>query len=379
MSTSSLTTPSRPAAAARIAPLKIRPGARYTCFADGLCCTDIHALGPLTRSEARELRQIERAAVRYYPEFKAPMMATLPSGGCFYQRADQLCQLHASRGMMAKPEGCRRFPLGLVATPSGGRVTTSHRCPCRTLGERPALVGEQVTPSLRDRSGRLSAERRVEGKITLHRSRRLSFEAWEALEKAWMHRLLAAAAAKRGVPPLSSFFVLAPQSLPLRSLSWAEALESLDDAFDGTQFGMAARWFARALAPLLGLRMPKKPLTRPWEAAFARALGRTPQAESPRVMLADWMADHLWSLEWTERGSLLRACADGALRLGVAQRLSKRLEGLGMRADAATAEALMIVDLVGNAEYWTDIVEALALDPLAPSFVQGFQKVARVD
>ena len=32
-------------------PLLPRPGARYTCFGDGLCCTDIHGIGPLTKKE----------------------------------------------------------------------------------------------------------------------------------------------------------------------------------------------------------------------------------------------------------------------------------------------------------------------------------------
>ena len=38
-----MSTPSKPR------PLIVRPGARFACAGDGLCCTDLHALGPLTR------------------------------------------------------------------------------------------------------------------------------------------------------------------------------------------------------------------------------------------------------------------------------------------------------------------------------------------
>src|SRR5260370_891972 len=41
---------------AKVRPLLLREGARYACFGDGLCCTDMHALGPLTRSEVVQLR-----------------------------------------------------------------------------------------------------------------------------------------------------------------------------------------------------------------------------------------------------------------------------------------------------------------------------------
>ena len=120
-------------------PLLVRPGARYACFGDGLCCTDIHGLGPLTRREVTAIRRIDSGAAPYSELFEDHMLRTAADGGCVFLMADRRCALHAEHGPEAKPDGCRRFPLGLVATPSGGRITTEHRCPCPTLGDRPPL------------------------------------------------------------------------------------------------------------------------------------------------------------------------------------------------------------------------------------------------
>ena len=67
------------------------------------------------------------------------MLNTAADGGCVFLMADQRCSVHAQLGAEAKPDGCRRFPLGLAATPNGGRITTDHRCPCRTMGDRPEI------------------------------------------------------------------------------------------------------------------------------------------------------------------------------------------------------------------------------------------------
>ena len=123
-------------------PLLARRGAHYTCFGDGLCCTDLHGLGPLTKKEVKALKLVSPGVIEPPSEegFDEPMLRTRGDGGCLFLGPDR-CYLHAALGAEAKPAGCRRFPLGLTATPDGGRVTTRHRCPCRTLGRRPLLVG----------------------------------------------------------------------------------------------------------------------------------------------------------------------------------------------------------------------------------------------
>ena len=105
---------------AAVRPMLVRPGARYTCFGDGLCCTDIHGIGPLTNKELVQIRKIDRDAAGWDDEHEDNMLKTAADGGCVFLMADQRCSVHARFGAEAKPEGCRRFPLGLAATPEGG-------------------------------------------------------------------------------------------------------------------------------------------------------------------------------------------------------------------------------------------------------------------
>src|SRR5258708_5447875 len=119
---------------AKVRPLLLREGARYACFGDGLCCTDMHALGPLTRSEVVQLRS---HAVERNEHLRAPVLRTA-AGRCVFLEDDG-CAIHRAKGEGAKPSSCRGFPYRLIATPQGGRVVTEHRCPCRTLGDRPPI------------------------------------------------------------------------------------------------------------------------------------------------------------------------------------------------------------------------------------------------
>ena len=56
----------------KLRPLTPRPGARYTCFGDGLCCTDIHAIGPLTNVAM---------AIRLEPDFAGAVEQMVIMGG----------------------------------------------------------------------------------------------------------------------------------------------------------------------------------------------------------------------------------------------------------------------------------------------------------
>ena len=102
----------------QVRPLLPRPGARYTCFGDGLCCTDIHGIGPLTKKEVAQMRRIDRQSAGWNDDHDDYMLNTAADGGCVFLMSDQRCSVHARLGPEAKPEGCRRFPLGVVATPA---------------------------------------------------------------------------------------------------------------------------------------------------------------------------------------------------------------------------------------------------------------------
>ena len=89
----------------RVRPLIVRPGARFTCFGDGLCCTDIHLLGPLTRAEAGEVRDLSPEAVVYNRDEDELVLKPVSGGRCFFLRKSG-CEIHTERGIEAKPTGC---------------------------------------------------------------------------------------------------------------------------------------------------------------------------------------------------------------------------------------------------------------------------------
>jgi len=260
---------------------------------------------------------------------------------------DQRCRIHATVGPEVKPEGCRRFPLGLTATPVGGRITTDHRCPCRTMGERPAITAEAAEPSLRDNGAPLESDRDIR-KVPLARDEKVLFEAWLPIEEKLLARLAKGQSPRR---------VLAAKPFPrLKGADWKETAHELIGARDGTQFGIAIAWFGDTILKLADGRVPREP-ARPWAAAFERAERRSPRVRTSREVFNDWIADEIWSLKWAEDRDFTTARAELVTRLAIAEDIAKRFVKGGDRPDRAAAEAVTIVELVGESDYWSDVVD----------------------
>jgi Fe-S-cluster containining protein len=340
------------AASATIRQLVAREGARFRCFGDGLCCTDIHALGVLTRSEVRELRARDKLAVIYSEDIEGQCLRPV-DGRCLFLE-DERCKIHAEHGSAAKPAGCRRFPYGLVRTPHGSRVTTEHRCPCRTLGERPLLSLPDAEASLRDRAGRLEIDRVVPERVPIQRGKRISFESYAAHETRMIARLNAGEPAEQ---------ILGAKPLPeMASGSWSTiAIEHIETR-DGTAGGEAFGWFGDALLNLAtGHTPPQRP--RPWYAPFERALARGPSALSADGVFNDWIADELWMFRWLPWGPFDLARAELATRLAAARRIQSWIEAANVSPVQAAAEAVMICELVAEGSDWPDAVANIAHDP----------------
>ena len=332
-------------------PLLVRPGARFRCAGDGLCCTDLHALGPLTRSEAREMRALIPGSVQYHPDVEAPCMRFGQGGGCAQLQRGGLCGVHARFGAEAKPVGCRRFPYGLLNTPEGGRVTTEHRCPCRTLGERPALDLVEAEGSLTDPSGRLLADESAPPRMPMSARRRVAFANYRALEARMLERLAAGERAEH---------VLGCEPLPrLDDRSWPVVGAELLDMQDGSRGGEALRWFGDALLALSsGHKPPHR--ERPWRGAFERGARRARRPEGREQVLNDWVADELWMMRWlTWRCAFDVARAELTTRVHAARWVARRLERMGVREDQAAAEAVMMAELTACADPWEDAVRAI--------------------
>lgn len=329
-----------------IDPLIARPGATFQCFNDGLCCTDIHALGPITKSEAKSMRRLSEPGVEFNEDIEELCLAAGQDGQCHF-RAQGLCSVHAELGAEAKPAGCRRFPYGLVATPDGGRVTTEHRCPCRTLGERPPIDLEDARPSLKDEDGDFEIEQESGRRVPLSAGRKVPWADYRKIEDGLLRRL---ADGERAESVLD-----AEAFPPLTERCWPVCAAEFLSMRDETAGGEALARVGDAILALTAGHTPP-PRTRPWAASFEKAMARTPTPLDPEHMYNDWIADELWMFRWLEWGTFEVGRKELATRLAIARKLQSWLEAEGLRPDQATAEAIMAVEIATVSSEWPEAV-----------------------
>jgi hypothetical protein len=357
---------------ATVRPLLARPFARYACAGDGLCCTDIHALGPVTPHERARLATLTSHALVPPPVVRhqrLPMFAldVTAVGQCSWLAIEEgACRLHANHGAASKPASCRRFPYGLVATPSGGRVTTAHRCPCRTMGERPLINLADAHASLVNHAGRLHANARVESRVQVTAQYTVPFAVYASREGEVIAALLAGddvgAALGRLASlagPLACDAALQDTLPPLRDLSWIEVAYRFRGRIDGTACGAALAFFGDAVVAEFEARRVSL-RSRPWSAAFDRAETRTSIAASADAILSDWVADVVWGLPFAESGSLDASVLELMVRVRLARRVASAIERAGARTDRAMAEAILIAELGGATALWRDVTTRIA-------------------
>ncbi|MFT5356678.1 MAG: hypothetical protein ACI9KE_003903 [Polyangiales bacterium] len=330
-------------------PLLIRKGSRYRCFGDGLCCTDIHALGPLSDGEVARLALVRDEVVHYNHLVDANVLTTLADGHCIF-RTEEGCGLHVPMDGALKPVGCWRYPLGLTATPMGGRVILEHRCPCTLLGDRPLLTEENVREALISggEEAKLTANHRV-AEVPLTESDSVTFEEYLPIEKVLIDGLA------------SGDLLEALDATPFPTLverSWDSLADEMLQLPIGGRFEAALQWFGEGIVSR-GEKLAKVH-PRPWTDAFDRAEARTPEPAEEMEVFRTFAIDLIWSLFWTEHGSMLRTRQELATRLSVGLGIAKTLREEGVRADRASAEAVMILDLVGTSDWWTSAIAEMA-------------------
>jgi hypothetical protein len=310
----------------------------------------VHALGPITPTELVPLRRLLPDPAAHETAVKGLAFRT-QGGGCVFLRDDHLCRVHAELGVAAKPATCRRYPFNLVETPVGLRVVTPHRCPCRTLGPRPLVTAESVAEEIVIPNAPLDPDHSVSGELRLNRKERVRFAAWLPIEAQWITQLC------HTRDPASAL-----QSAPwpqLRAMDWQGIAAKFCKAKDGSSFETAKSLMGFAIASAHeGTAIPS--LARPWSRFFDAAEKRVSQApQTPTEMYGDWLADELWSLQWTQYGSFARGRLDLATRLDVAMRLAASFENQGVRSERAVAESLMVVDVITHCELWFDVARAM--------------------
>ncbi|HBQ15461.1 MAG TPA: hypothetical protein DEF51_31505 [Myxococcales bacterium] len=323
----------------KLHPLRVRPGARFTCHGDGLCCSDVHLLGPVTGDEARVLNAIDERILAWSGDDR--VLVTTVDGRCMFAGAG-VCELHARLGPEVKPASCKQFPFMLVTTPTGGRVTTEHRCPCRSMGERAPLTSDAALAST------THATRHIAGPLWLDDERSVSVEEWEIMEAPLIARL-------QREDPLD---VLDAAPLSGDAERWDALAVDFASEEGGGRFGAAIRRFGAAILALRQRPTDDIDAALPWGDAFDRAEARSEPGD-PEEMLRDWVADYVWSLEWAFFGTFRAARSELSSRVAIARQIAGELEQDGARADRAMAEAIAVVEAVGVADDYRAFLESL--------------------
>jgi hypothetical protein len=318
---------------------------------DGLCCTDIHAIGPLSDEDCQMLAAISEDAIERHDGGDATvLMMRSDTGRCVFWN-DEGCAIHAKLGPSLKPTPCIQFPYALTATPAGGRVSTQHRCPCRTLGPRREITADEARPCLLDANGELKPEHAVLEEVRWSASESVSFPEYVERETGLIESLVEG----RDLAKLLN----ASPFPTLRGMTWLEAADEMLDFHGTARAAVAARWFGDAIAFLID-RKPPTERERPWADAFERGASRVVDPISPNRVFGDWLADEIWSMRWTAYGTLRRARTELATRLAIARRIAGSLDIRTPKADnVSAAEAVMIVDVIGTTDVWEKVQEAI--------------------
>ncbi len=336
---------------ARREPLLVRPGARFDCVGDGLCCSDIHAVGALSEDDCETLALISEDAIDRHPsDDDAVLMMRSDTGRCVFW-TEEGCLIHTRLGSEMKPSPCIQFPYALTATPSGGRISTQHRCTCRTLGPLPPVTAENARASLVDAEGELKFEHVVLDEVPWSAAESISFDEYTRRERPLLEELIDARQLMK--------VLRAEPFPPLEGLEWSDVADELQAVGGSSRAATASRYFGDALGFLVD-RRPRTERGRPWADSFERAAGRIVEPVPPNRVFGDWLADELWSMRWTRFGSLARARAEWATRLAVARRIAGWLDiSNPLRDNVSAAEAVMIVDVIGTSDPWERAQDAI--------------------
>ncbi|MDB4981438.1 MAG: hypothetical protein JWM82_2190 [Myxococcales bacterium] len=330
--------------------MHVRPGARFTCHADGLCCSDIHVLGPVEEAELVPLRALGHRIVGRDASVKGWAFRVADTGACPFLESDNLCRVHATLGPRLKPATCRLFPFYLVGTPAGVRVSTSHRCTCRSIGQREPLDADRVRAEIGVADADLPLAWSTPARIALDAERDVSFAAWTAREARLLDKLNAGVGL--------SALVGAPAFPSLRNDSWEKVAARFRQPADATGFEQAKAWIGEAIAARVNqTAITERP--RPWTRFLPRVAARSTPADTREAILSDWLADELWGLGWTRWGSFEQARMDFSTRAQIVATLETAFSRLGTSPPIAMAEAILVVDAITHSPHWDAVARAL--------------------
>jgi hypothetical protein len=274
------------------------------------------------------------------------------TGACPFLQEDNLCRVHATMGPQSKPATCRLFPFYLVGTPTGVRVSTSHRCTCRSIGERQTLDAARVRAELGVAEGDLALAWSAPARIALDADRDVSFGEWTAREARLLEKLNASGGlAGSGLVGLRAFPAL-------RNDSWANVAARFCRPSDATSFEQAKAWIGEAIrAHVEGTPIVERP--RPWARFLPMVVARATPADNREAIVADWLGYELWGLGWARWGTFEQARMDFSTRAAIVATLESAFAARGTPGAVATAEAILVVDAIVHSPHWDAVARAL--------------------
>ena len=325
--------------------LQIRPGARFACRGDGLCCGDVHLWGPISEDEAEALALISPDLLTERPDDGTRILQARTDGRCLLWQDG--CALHAALGPQSKPRTCRKFPFSLTGTPSGVRVGLSYRCSCVIVPSGPPIEAADVAESVADASGNVEADSQIRETVYLDVRQPVPFARWEALEKELLARL--ANEGPESVLDRDPFALASPDAF--RQLG-----EALVEGQPETRAEHAVAWFGDALLARFADRAPPA-RARPWADAFDAAEPHIAETTAD-ALLSRWIADDVWALDWARGGNFALARSVLACRVAVARDVAARIEGQGASPARAIAESILVATLTGVSEPWAAMLQS---------------------
>jgi lysine-N-methylase len=126
---------------ARDLPIAPLPDYGFACDGRGGCCRMFDTILFSELEVARARATLPTSDAQFMPEHGVDgpcSVASRHEGGCMYLARDRRCGLHAAGGAMAKPLGCRTFPVRFLDVGNEIRVLPQPACTCVfAVGEAP--------------------------------------------------------------------------------------------------------------------------------------------------------------------------------------------------------------------------------------------------
>lgn len=180
-----------------VSELHFPPNTYYSCTECGKCCSAPWRIqvDPPKAAQIRETEAYQSLTRKGYQPLAVLdeqfELARREDGSCFFLRDDNLCQIHAEKGLEAKPAVCQLYPFLLVATPEGYYVSLQFTCPAVLSGDGGPITnhGESLAATVRAAPHFFPPDLVPGNKVTLTAKASTDFYSYLAFEERLLQTL----------------------------------------------------------------------------------------------------------------------------------------------------------------------------------------------